>query len=99
MNGILIFSIIERDGVETRLKFRTGDWIFVAPDPQYLPPRSDEIDLDQLPDEDWWVAEIVSCCSLPQPGDEPDLGVLKVRWAYSKDDVSQIQEFCFSYIG
>ena len=55
-----------------------------------VPPRSEEIDQSELADDDWWVAQIDSCYSLPQEG-ETDLGVLKVTWMYSKDDVPKLK--------
>ena len=58
--------------------------------PLEVPPRSEEIDQSELADDDWWVAQIDSCYSLPQEG-ETDLGVLKVTWMYSKDDVPKLK--------
>ena len=49
----------------------------------FQPPLSQEITIEELADDDWWVATVERTLSLPQEG-QHDLGVLEIRWMYSK---------------
>jgi len=82
---------IDRNGEQMKLKLKAGDRIFVLPDPSYLPPLSQEITIEELADDDWWVATVERTLSLPQEG-QHDLGVLEIRWMYSKDDGLKLKD-------
>jgi hypothetical protein len=73
------------------MKYRVGDQIFVAPDPATLPPREDEITLEDLDDDEFWVAEVVACCALDnEVEDGPALGFLKIAWMYAPDHARKL---------
>lgn len=70
-----------REGEHKRYKFERGDKIFVLPDPATLPPRSTEVDVDELDDDLWWVARILDCIKVDQSKENPDepiLGLFRV---------------------
>jgi len=74
-----ITTTIEREGKNERVRFRRGDKIWILPDPQWLPPVSEEVAINELADDEWWVGEILDCCALDQDGQRPDsLGLLRV---------------------
>ena len=39
---------------EEKIKFRRDQIIYLLPDPQTLPGRSDEIGPEELPDDEYW---------------------------------------------
>lgn len=79
------------NGKMKKMKFKVGDQVFVAPDPMTLPPREDEINLQDLEDDEFWVAEVVACCALDNEVEHgPALGVLKIAWMYAPDHARKL---------
>ena len=62
-----------------KVRFRRGDKIWVLPDPDTLPEVSHDVEIEELDDSHFWVAEILDCCALDQSdiGGE-SLGLLRV---------------------
>ena len=82
-------DVSNKDG-KTR-KCKVGDQVFVAPDPTTLPPHEDEITLEDLDDDEFWVAEVVACCALDNEAEDGTaLGVLKIAWMYAPDHARKL---------
>lgn len=74
-----ITTTIEREGKNERVRFRRGDKIWILPDPQWLPPVSHEVEINELADDEWWVGEILDCCALDSESQQSgSLGLLRV---------------------
>lgn len=88
-----------RNGSEA-IKFRRDDLIFVLPDPAALDKRNGEEPMAQedLPDEEWAVAQIADCCLLKSAScTGPDLPMLRVRWMYTPDEAKGVANLHKSY--
>jgi hypothetical protein len=76
-------SLREESNRSESIQFAIGDKIWVLPDKasSTIPKNCGKI--EDLPDEFWWVAEVVNCCYLKTPpadsqGDVSPFGFLEV---------------------
>ena len=93
------FKTTARDG--DGIKFRRDDLIYVLPDPAALHKRDNDKELmgqEDLPDEEWAVAQIADCCLLKSAsGTDPDVAMLRVRWMYTPAEAKGITNLHGSY--
>ena len=90
---------VELRGKETTVAFHRGDLIYTLPDPLYLEENKDQntsARRTELCTQDMWIAQIADCCVLkttdPESGEESNLGVLRVRWLYSRRHVTELND-------
>lgn len=64
----------------------------VLPDPQWLDEDGGGMDIDELPDDEFWCATILDACALDQRSQgEDSLGLLRIQWMYAPEHADMLK--------
>jgi len=87
-----ITTTIEREGKVETVRFRRGDKIWVLPDPQWLDEDGGGMDIEDLPDDEFWCATVLDACALDQRSQgEDSLGLLRIQWMYAPEHADMLK--------
>jgi len=90
------FTLKNKPDKQEIIRFKIGDRIWILPDKQSgtIPAGCDKI--EDLPDEYWWIGEVVNCCYLPHgddtQGEQEHIGFLEVVWFYSYEHALKLKD-------